>query len=43
VTLRDAVKKKLPDDLPRPGKFRVADGDGEAAPADEAKPAQEGA
>jgi large subunit ribosomal protein L3 len=38
VTLRDAVKKKLPDDLPRPGKFRLAEGGG-----DEAKPAQEGA
>jgi large subunit ribosomal protein L3 len=49
VTLRDAVKKKLPEDLPRPGKFRLADGGGDAAPAaetsaaDEAKPAQEGA
>src|SRR5215218_3924759 len=33
ITVRDAVKKKLPDEAPKPGKFRLA-GDGEAgAPA----------
>ena len=26
ITLRDAVKKKLPKEAPKPGKFRVADG-----------------
>jgi large subunit ribosomal protein L3 len=31
--VRDAVKKPLPKDLPKPGKFRLAD----AAPAVEAK------
>ena len=42
ITVRDAVKKKLPKDVPQPGKFRLA-GDGaqnEAAPA-EATPATE--
>ena len=33
ITVRDAVKKPLPKDLPKPGKFRLAD----AAPAAEAK------
>src|ERR1700736_76458 len=34
ITVRDAVKKKLPKDAPKPGKFRLADGGGEqAAPA----------
>jgi large subunit ribosomal protein L3 len=33
ITVRDAVKKPLPKDLPKPGKFRLAD----AAPAGEAK------
>ena len=28
ITLRDAVKKKLPDDAPKPGKFRVAAAEG---------------
>src|ERR1700733_3790221 len=32
ITVRDAVKKKLPDGAPKPGKFKVAD----AAPAAEA-------
>jgi large subunit ribosomal protein L3 len=31
--VRDAVKKPLPKELPKPGKFRLAD----AAPAAEAK------
>jgi large subunit ribosomal protein L3 len=35
ITVRDAVKKSLPKDAPKPGKFRLADGGGEqAAPAD---------
>jgi len=25
IALRDAVKKKLPDGIPRPGKFRMAE------------------
>src|SRR4051794_5245119 len=38
ITLRDAVKKKLPKDAPKPGKFRLPDaeastGNAEAAPA----------
>ena len=35
ITVRDAVKKPLPKDLPKPGKFRLAEA--EAAPAAEAK------
>jgi large subunit ribosomal protein L3 len=43
ITVRDAVKKTLPKDAPKPGKFRLADGDGPAAaPAAEAE-AKEGA
>jgi large subunit ribosomal protein L3 len=34
ITMRDAVKKKLPDGVPKPGAFRLADGDAAAAPAD---------
>jgi len=37
ITLRDAVKKRLPTDAPKPGKFRLpesAGGTGEAAPAE---------
>ena len=34
ITVRDAVKKKLPDGVPKPGKFRLAGGD--AAPAETA-------
>ena len=37
TTLRDAVKKRLPTDAPKPGKFRLpesAGGTGEAAPAE---------
>ena len=34
ITVRDAVKKAPPKDLPKPGKFRLADG---GAPAAEAK------
>jgi large subunit ribosomal protein L3 len=36
ITVRDAVKKAPPKDLPKPGKFRLADGANGAA-ADEAK------
>jgi large subunit ribosomal protein L3 len=41
IAVRDAVKKALPKDAPKPGKFRLAEGGGEQA---EAAPAeQEGA
>jgi large subunit ribosomal protein L3 len=47
VTVRDAVKKKMPNDLPKPGKFRepAAESAAPAAKAAEAAPApaQEGA
>src|SRR6516162_694326 len=44
ITLRDAVKKKLPKDAPKPGKFRLpeaaaAAGKAEATPANEGKAA----
>ena len=32
ITVRDAVKKKLPDAVPRPGKFRLPGEAGEAQP-----------
>jgi large subunit ribosomal protein L3 len=32
ITVRDAVKKKLPDGVPKPGKFKLAD-NAPAAPA----------
>jgi large subunit ribosomal protein L3 len=38
IMLRDAIKKALPKDAPKPGKFRTADTDAAAA-----EPAQEGA
>lgn len=41
IMVRDAVKKPLPKDAPKPGKFRVAD-EGQAAPA-EAAAQKEGA
>ncbi|MDB5676123.1 MAG: ribosomal protein [Sphingomonas bacterium] len=41
ITLRDAVKKKLHKDAPKPGKFRLADAAAEAAPS-EAPAAKEG-
>src|ERR1700675_3724365 len=41
ISVRDAVKKALPKDAPKPGKFRLADGGGEqAAPAE--APAEQG-
>ena len=48
ITVRDAVKKKLPDGVPKPGKFKLAGaGAAEAAsasePATPAEPMEEGA
>ena len=43
ITVRDAVKKVLPKDVPQPGKFRIAGGAAEAAaaqPGADASPAQ---
>src|SRR6202042_2083883 len=41
IAVRDAVKKALPKEAPKPGKFRLADGGGEqAAPAE--APAEQG-
>src|SRR6202041_1686655 len=41
IAVRDAVKKALPKDAPKPGKFRLANGGGEqAAPAE--APAEQG-
>src|SRR6188472_435594 len=42
IAVRDAVKKALPKDAPKPGKFRLADGGGEQAAAAEAPAEQEG-
>ena len=36
ITVRDAVKKTLPKEAPKPGKFRLPDGEAAAAPAAEA-------
>src|SRR5476651_2596082 len=41
IAVRDAVKKALPKDAPKPGKFRLADGGGEQAVPAEA-PAEQG-
>jgi large subunit ribosomal protein L3 len=44
ITVRDAVKKSLPKEAPKPGKFRLPEGAGEPAAADAAaEPAKEGA
>ena len=44
ITVRDAVKKALPDGVPKPGAFKVAGGEGAAPAADAAPPAdKEGA
>jgi large subunit ribosomal protein L3 len=40
--VRDAVKKALPKDAPKPGKFKLANGGEEAAPAEAAAAEQEG-
>src|SRR2546423_1256437 len=42
ITLRDAVKKRLPKDAPKPGKFRLPEAAASAAKA-EAEPAEEAA
>lgn len=39
IKVRDAVKKKLPKDAPKPGKFKLADGPN-AAPKSDEKPAE---
>src|SRR6476469_8989680 len=47
ITVRDAVKKKLPDGVPKPGKFKLAGGAAETAappePSAPAEPAAKGA
>ena len=48
ITVRDAIKKKMPKELPKPGKFREAAAEAapakaEAAPAEKAEAAKEGA
>jgi large subunit ribosomal protein L3 len=40
ITLRDAVKKKLPDGVPKPGKFRLPEIEAPAASKAEAKPTE---
>src|SRR5476649_1441872 len=35
ITVRDAVKKKLPEGVPKPGKFRLADGGDKPAKAEQ--------
>ncbi|HLH11109.1 MAG TPA: 50S ribosomal protein L3 [Methylovirgula sp.] len=40
IYIRDAVKKALPKDAPRPGKFKLADGAAPAAPEQTASPAE---
>ena len=44
ITVRDAVKKALPKDVPKPGKFRLAEGAEApaAAPAEASAPAEQG-
>jgi large subunit ribosomal protein L3 len=43
VTVRDAVKKTPPKDLPKPGKFRVAETESKPEAKSDAKPAAEAA
>jgi len=43
ITVRDAVKKTLPKEAPKPGKFRLPDGDGAAAAPTAEAEAKEGA
>jgi len=40
ITVRDAVKKKLPDGVPKPGKFRLPE-HAQGAPAEAAAAAAE--
>jgi len=42
ITVRDAVKKKLPDGVPKPGKFKLADAPTAAAKEQPAAPEQQG-
>src|SRR3979409_215219 len=43
ISVRDAVKKPLPKDAPKPGKFKLANGGGESAAPEPAAAEQEGA
>ena len=43
IRIRDAVKKKLPKDAPKPGKFKLAEAAAEAKPAEAAPAEKEGA
>lgn len=43
ITVRDAVKKSLPKDAPKPGKFKLADGAAAPAAAEAAPAEQQGA
>ena len=38
ILIRDAVKKALPKEAPKPGKFKLAEGEKKAEPKSEAKP-----
>jgi large subunit ribosomal protein L3 len=40
ITLRDAVKKKLPDGVPKPGKFRLAQASADGKSSEDAQPAE---
>jgi len=40
IMVRDAVKKKLPDGAPKPGKFKLADGAPAGKPDEQAPPAE---
>ena len=40
IAVRDAVKKALPKDAPKPGKFRLADGGGEQAAPPKRRPSR---
>jgi large subunit ribosomal protein L3 len=41
ITVRDAVKKKLPDGVPKPGKFKLADNAAPSSPAKNDAPASD--
>ncbi len=43
ITVRDAVKKKLPEGVPKPGKFKLAEGAVAGAKADTPPPSSRGA
>jgi large subunit ribosomal protein L3 len=42
ITVRDAVKKRLPEGVPKPGKFKLSDAAPAAARAEQAAPEQTG-